>query len=98
MAAANRKPSDPSNNTGSQRTWRSILARTAIVRTIMRSPGLAVLAALALIVTSALAASDNDLGNIFRPFADHTGKGQRLPSEASLYQHNAVFDPAPATN
>ncbi len=98
MAAANRKPSDPCSNTGSQRTWRSILARTAIVRTIMRSPGLAVLAVLALIVMSALAASDNDLGNIFRPFADDTGKVQSLPSDASLDQHNAFFDPAVGTN
>lgn len=98
MAAASRKPSDPCNNTGSQRTWRSILARTAIVRIIVRSPGLAVLAALALIVMSALAASDNDLGNIFRPFADDTGKVQSLPSDASLDQHNAFFDPTVGSN
>lgn len=98
---ANRKPSDPRNNTGSQRTWRSVLARTAIVRTIVRSPGLAVLALLALsatLVISALAASDKDLGNIFRPFADHTGKVQSLPSDASLDQHNAFFDTAVGTN
>jgi hypothetical protein len=91
MTAANRKPSDPCNNAGSRHTCQQILGRTAIVRAIVRSPRLAVLAVLALIVMSALAASDNDLDNIFRPFADDTGKVQSLPSGASLDQHNALL-------
>jgi mono/diheme cytochrome c family protein len=98
MTAANRKSSDPCDKTGSQGTCKSILASKAIVRAIVHSPGLAVLAVLAFIVMSALAASDNDLGNIFRPFADRTGKVQSLPSDPSLNQHNPFFDPAVGTN
>jgi len=98
MTAANRRPSLRCNNTAFQRTLQSVLAPAAVVRTIVRSPGLAVLAVLAFLGISALAASETDLGNIFRPFGDHTGKVQSLPSDASLNQQNAFFDPAVGTN
>ena len=51
----------------------------------------------AMLVVTALAANKG-LGDIFRPFLDDSGKVESVPSDQSLDEHNAFFDPAVGTN